>query len=77
MRLFFALTITQPKSSQQSSPYDLRYSWRWLSSILKLEPKLDITATALHVFLETVGFRMQAVYGVVFNKIMQIIVQVC
>lgn len=45
-------------------------------SFLKLEPQLDITATALHVFLETVGFRMKMVYGVVFDKIMQIIIQV-
>jgi hypothetical protein len=31
----------------------------FLSSLLKLEPQLDITATALHTFLETVGFEVE------------------
>lgn len=51
----------------------MSHGWKWLSSILKLEPQVDVTATMLHTFLETVGFEMQARYGKVFLRILQLI----
>ncbi|XP_066144643.1 mRNA export factor Gle1 [Euwallacea fornicatus] len=72
MRLFFALTLSKPKEGQVS-PFNLKQSWKWLASFLKLNPQVDISATALHVFLETVGFQMKASYGAAFERIIQII----
>lgn len=76
MKLYFAITITKPKRGQNSSPHNLRNAWKWLVCFLRLEPQLDITATALHVFLETVGFEMEAKYGKMFQKLLTMIIQV-
>lgn len=80
-RLYFALLIVKPKRSQKQAPHNLCHGWKWLSSILKLEPQVDITATMLHTFLETVGFEMEAKYGKMFLKTLQIIkgkfLQIC
>lgn len=73
MRLYSAIFITKPKRGQNSNPHGIIEAWRWLSSILNLEPRLDITATMIHVFLETAGFSMQAVYGKIFQKLMKFI----
>lgn len=70
MRLYSAIFITKPKRGQNKNPHGLNEAWRWISSILNLEPRLDITATMIHVFLETVGFSMQMVYGKMFQKLM-------
>ncbi|KAL1513116.1 hypothetical protein ABEB36_002578 [Hypothenemus hampei] len=72
MRLYFAITIAKPKSNL-TSPYNLKQSWKWLASFLRLKPQVDVSATALHVFLETVGFAMERAYGVMFQKLMKII----
>lgn len=76
LRLYFAILISKPKKGQITSPHNLKHGWKWLVSFLRLEPQLDITATALHVFLETVGFEMDAQYGKAFQKVLNIITQV-
>lgn len=73
MRLYSAIFITKPKRGQNKNPHGMSEAWRWIASILNLEPRLDITATLIHVFLETVGFNMQAVYGKMFQKLMRFI----
>lgn len=40
---------------------------------MKLEPQVDVTATLVHTFLETVGFEMEARYGMLFHKIIEMI----
>ncbi|CAH0552137.1 unnamed protein product [Brassicogethes aeneus] len=75
MRLYCALLITKPKRGQTQIPHNLQNGWRWLVSILKLEPQVDITATMLHVFLESAGFAMEQAYGAHFKKILRVIVQ--
>lgn len=71
--------IAKPKRGQ--IPHNLTHGWRWLASILKLEPQVDITATLLHIFLETIGFEMEVKYGKIFLKVLQIIrgkfLQIC
>lgn len=76
VRLYAAILITKPKHSQNGViPHNLNNGWRLLASILKLEPRVDITATVLHTFLETVGFEMEAKYGKMFKKVMIITIQ--
>lgn len=65
--------IAKPKRGQNKTPHNLSHGWRWLSSILNMEPQVDITATMLHTFLETTGFEMEAKYGKMFMKLLQII----
>ncbi|XP_050294717.1 mRNA export factor Gle1 [Anthonomus grandis grandis] len=76
MRLFFTLMIAKPKRGQSTSPMDLRNAWKWLATFLKLEPQLDITATALHVFLESLGLQMDQKYRRMFQKVLSAIIQV-
>lgn len=73
MRLYSAIFITKPKRGQNKNPHGINEAWRWIASILNLDPRLDITATMIHVFLETVGSSMQTVYGKVFQKLMRFI----
>ncbi|EFA06063.1 mRNA export factor Gle1 [Tribolium castaneum] len=75
LRLYFAIFIAKPKRGQTKNPYDITNAWIFLASILKLKPQLDITATVLHVFLETVGFEMELVYGMAFKKLVVIIME--
>ncbi|XP_030745902.1 nucleoporin GLE1 isoform X2 [Sitophilus oryzae] len=76
LKLYFAILISKPKRGQNISPHNLKNGWRWLASFLKLEPQIDITATALHVFLETAGFEMENRYGTVFHKVLKCILQI-
>jgi len=76
MKLYFAIMIAKPKRGQSMSPYNLRHGWKWLASLLNLEPQLDITATALHAFLESAGFEMEMRYGQMFQKLLTFIIQV-
>lgn len=65
--------IAKPKRGHNKTPHNLTHGWRWLSSILNMEPQIDTTATMLHTFLETIGFEMQTRYGKMFLKLLQII----
>lgn len=74
MRLFSAIMVAKSKSDQRPrSPFGVKDAWQWLSCILNLPPKPDITATLLHIFFQNVGFRMLATYGKQFMKLMQYI----
>lgn len=73
MRLYSAIFITKPKKGHSTNPHGLAQGWRWLASILSLEPRLDITANMLHVFFEIAGYSMQVAYGKMFHKIMRFV----
>nr|XP_023020424.1 nucleoporin GLE1 [Leptinotarsa decemlineata] len=74
MRLYAAMMIVKPKKDHKSNPHKIHHGWRWFSSVMKLEPQVDITATMLHTFLETVGFEMEAKYGLSFRKLIMVLV---
>lgn len=77
MRLYSAIIISKPKKSQKGvNPHGLTQGWRWLTATLNLEPKTDITATLIHVFLETAGCTMQNTYKNEFKKIIAFIITV-
>lgn len=73
MRLYSAILIVKPKRGQNTTPHNIKHGWRWLSSILKLEPRVDISATMVHTFLETVGFELEARYDRFFKKLIRVI----
>lgn len=74
MRLYSAIFVTKAKRGQSGNPHGMSHAWRWLSSILNLEPRLDISATMIHVFLDNVGFAMESTYKKMFQKIMKFII---
>ncbi|KAL3289602.1 hypothetical protein HHI36_023015 [Cryptolaemus montrouzieri] len=74
MRLYFAILISFPKSNQKINPLCINIAWTWFTSVLKLKPRKDITATMLHTFLEIVGFAMQNSYKNQFEKIVSLLV---
>lgn len=75
MRLYSAIFVTKAKRGQTGNPHGMKEAWRWFASILNLEPRIDITATVIHVFLENVGFCMIGTYGKMFRKVMKFLVE--
>lgn len=73
MRLYSAIIISKPKRGQHRNPHGISEGWKWLSAFLNLTPIPDITATMLHTFLEIAGSTLQAVYGKVFQKLMNFV----
>ena len=55
IRLYAALFVATPPRPQQPHPHDIGHAWLWLSRLLNLEPRPDITATILYDFLQ-VGY---------------------
>ncbi|GJQ80834.1 hypothetical protein Trydic_g9420 [Trypoxylus dichotomus] len=77
MRLYSAILISKPKKSQNGhNPHGLSQGWRWLTATLNLEPKSDVTATLIYVFLEIVGAMMQSTYKKEFQKIIKFIIDI-
>ncbi|KAL3288031.1 hypothetical protein HHI36_002483 [Cryptolaemus montrouzieri] len=75
MRLYFAILISFPVHGQKGNPHNIKVAWTWFVSVLKLKPRIDITATMLHIFLETVGFEMQITYKMQFFKLLRYFVE--
>ncbi|KAK9872351.1 hypothetical protein WA026_017810 [Henosepilachna vigintioctopunctata] len=75
MRLYFAILISHPKQGQNGNPHNIKIAWSWLASVLKLQPRIDITATMLHTFLETVGYEMQSHYKMQFFKLLRFLIE--
>lgn len=75
MRLFFAILLSSPTKNQNNHPFSINHAWTWCISVLKLESRVDITATMFHSFFETIGFEMQKVYGRQFSKIMRYFIE--
>ncbi|KAJ8925487.1 hypothetical protein NQ315_009325 [Exocentrus adspersus] len=73
MRLYSAVLIVKPKRGQNTTPHNIKHGWRLLSSILKLEPQVDISATIVHTLLETAGFELEARYDRFFKKLILIL----
>ncbi|KAK3930721.1 Nucleoporin GLE1 [Frankliniella fusca] len=75
MRLYAALLITCPprEKTNRPHPHDLGQGWRWLSSLLNLEPRPDICASLLYDFLEVTGSSMLEQYGRQYQKLLLVI----
>lgn len=75
MRLYFAILLSSPNKSQNQHPYFISHAWIWIVSVLKLKPRVDITATMFHTFFETVGFQMLNLYQKQFSKLMKYFIE--
>lgn len=70
MRLYAATLVAAPKQSHKGvSRQSMAIAWKWLASIMNLQPRVDVTAAMIHTFLETVGYKMQTVFGKQFDKL--------
>lgn len=74
MCLYAAIMVVKPKKGH-TNVYNIKNGWNWLAATLKLEPQVDITATLIHTFLETVGFELEMYYGKKFQKLIRIIAE--
>ncbi|XP_065350865.1 mRNA export factor GLE1 isoform X1 [Cloeon dipterum] len=73
--LFFAiLTSKLPRECSHQPPQTLSIVWKWLSSLLNLDPRPDISATLLLTCLEVTGNAMCATYMKQFHKLVVVIV---
>ncbi len=74
MHLYAALLITTPPpGSPQNHPLGLQVGWAWLSNVMNLTPRPDITATLLNDFLQVAGNAFVKTYGKQFIKLIQIL----
>ncbi|GFR19635.1 nucleoporin GLE1 [Trichonephila clavata] len=76
VRLYAAIIVSPLHPDVKSPhPHGLAWGWKWLSRMLNLEPRPDITATVLYDFLDVTGHSLQKVYGNQFKKIIHILIK--
>ena len=75
MRLYAAIILSPvpPSSTEYSHPHGIANGWCWLSRILNIDPRPDITATLLYDFLDVTGHTLQNTYRKQFKKLLHII----
>ncbi|XP_037076524.1 LOW QUALITY PROTEIN: nucleoporin GLE1-like [Pollicipes pollicipes] len=73
-RLYAAVLTARPPraAAPPRAPLGLRLAWRWLASLVNLEPRADITASLLHDLLEVAGAALAAAYGAQFFKLVRL-----
>ncbi|CAF5016763.1 unnamed protein product, partial [Rotaria sp. Silwood1] len=69
VRLFCKLLVSHGPPFDK----DLTFAWKWLSDVLNLPPKPNITSVLICVFLEEAGEIMMKVYSTQFPKIIKAI----
>jgi len=57
----------------QTNPLGMRAAWKWLSSILNLEPRSSVSPAVVHSFLIIVDSKMKSTYGKQFVKLIHYI----
>ena len=72
VRLYAAILISLPRRNQPH-PHGLQHAWRYLTALLNLSPRNDITAAILVEFLSVTGHAMSKEYGKQFQKILHLI----
>ena len=78
-RLYAALIISLlppsstggPQSASTAHPHGIDHAWSWLSHMVNIEPRPDITATVLHEFFAVAGHSLSEVYRRQFVKLVQ------
>ena len=74
--LYAALIITSPPPSPGTGPssvhpHGIDHAWAWLSHMVNIEPRPDVTATVLHEFLSVAGHSLSRTYRRQFVKLVQ------
>lgn len=70
LHLYFTLLISTNNSMQSS--LGLRSAWQWISDILNLTPRPNITAEMLAIFFKCCGYKMKMYYGRQFDKLVNV-----
>ncbi|XP_062518503.1 mRNA export factor GLE1-like [Corticium candelabrum] len=72
---FYAAIIqsTPPGGGQSAHPHGVEHGWVWLSRLVNLSPRQDVTATLLFDFLEVAGHALLEAYGKQFRKLLALI----
>ena len=52
----------------------LRDAWAWLSDVLNMKPRPNITAHMLAIFFKCCGFQLQKIYQLQFKKIVNLFI---
>ncbi|XP_078611689.1 uncharacterized protein LOC144882047 [Branchiostoma floridae x Branchiostoma japonicum] len=71
MRLYAA--IVQTDTGSKKHPHGVAHGWCWLSSVINLDPEMDVTATLLYDFLQVAGHALMKTYGKQFHKLLHIL----
>lgn len=72
VRLYAAIIMSIPRNNQPH-PHGLTVAWRYMSSLLNLPPRNDITASVLTEFLAVAGNAMAKEFGRQFQKMLHFI----
>lgn len=76
IKLYAAILVTKVRPVDgKNHPHGIENGWRWLNSLLNLDPLPDICATLILGFLQVAGFEMWKVYRKQFTKVLQLIQQ--
>ncbi|XP_053684569.1 mRNA export factor Gle1 [Sabethes cyaneus] len=76
VRLYSAVIVSNPRRGETAPhPHSLECGWRWLCSILNLQPLPDICATLITEFLAMAGGLLWAHYGKQFVKVLRVLQQ--
>lgn len=75
VRLYAAVIQTEPIVANKPHPHGIHNGWKWLSRVMNLEPRPDITATVLLDFLRVGGHAMQNAYGRSFQRLLATLVR--
>ena len=82
IRLYAAIMVTSApppgghapnKTAPAAHPHGIEHAWVWLTSLVNLEPRPDITATVLYDILYVTGHALLNKYGKQFKKLQQMI----
>ena len=74
MYLYAALLVSTPPRGPPH-PHCLEHGWAWLTRVMNLEPRPDITATLIHDFLYVAGFALMQSYGKQFQKLLKTLLE--
>ncbi len=70
LHLYFTFLISV--NSSMNCKIGLKTAWQWLSDVLNLTPRPNVTAEILNIFFKCCGSKLQQNYGKQFNKLMNI-----
>ncbi|ELU04060.1 hypothetical protein CAPTEDRAFT_225594 [Capitella teleta] len=73
IRLFAAIFVS-PTPKGQAHPHGMNHAWQWLTRVINISPRPDITATMLLEFLQVTGHSFLKCYGKQFAKLVQFII---
>lgn len=80
LHLYFTLLVNTSnfKNASQISTSTNHFSngykkaWQWLSDVLNLTPRPDMTAEMLAIFFKCCGYQLQIIYGKQFLKLISV-----